>query len=80
MDETIRRATRKQVESEIQYVAPTLPERRCYICNFSEVTNAGALYPGLRCTKIRDRSKEKGVEYPNSQVEKAANCSLFENM
>ena len=57
----------KDAFPEMGYCVPH-PAHSCWSCGHSEVTNAGANIPGLRCNLMAKMFKEAGISDGNPQV------------
>ncbi len=68
----------KDVLPEINYKGPHTQTKRCGLCRYSHITNAGAVKPGLECIKIAQLFKEKNILNGNEQVDRLyGTCDLF---
>ncbi len=75
-----REEVRRQVEVEIGYKKRDYPKNTCGNCPHTVVTNAGAVYPGLRCELMAKKSQKFTSEYANCQVRSDAVCELYDTL
>ena len=77
-DKTKEQDVRAELEVEFKYKEPEVPSRRCGNCNFSRVTNAGAVIPGLKCVLLDIRGKQEGFDWFYSQVDACGTCERYQ--
>ena len=66
----------EEIYKEIGYIYPKVKQKHCGNCKHSEVTNAGAYIPGLRC-KIQDKmARKKDYGIAKSGMKKSHNSQV----
>jgi hypothetical protein len=77
LDDKDSQKAEAETAKEMGYKERPYPKKTCDNCQHSEVTNAGAVYPGLRCVLMEKRAKKKLARRNNDvciQVREDAVC------